>query len=55
MKDGSPRLCFLHAVFVVPPLDPLGGIEAEWSRKVPVKTGTTNGATTLVKHVLQKS
>ena len=34
----------LAFLFVVLPLDPLGGIEAERSRKVPVKTGTTSDA-----------
>ena len=49
----SCRGCeFLHAVFVVPPL---GGIEAATKPQVPIKTGTTNDATTLMKRSYKKS
>ena len=41
VKSPQRGCDFLHVVFVVPPL---GGIEAEQSCKIPVKTGTTNGA-----------
>ncbi len=49
VRNTTRRDCeYLHPVFAVPPL---GGIEPERSGEILVKTGTTNGANPLVKHM----